>query len=437
MNSGETFDWDALIEPDRVHRSIYTDPAIFELEMKRIFEASWMFVGHESQVKEVGDYYTTTIGRQPVVMVRHRDDTINVLYNRCAHKGAQVAAAPCGSVKAFRCGYHGWRYDTDGKNLTVPLEEGYEGTRFCPKGPEADMQKVPRVGIYRGFVFASLSERGPDFENWLSGVDSSIDNLVDRSPEGGLEVVGGVLRYELDVNWKFHVENLNDALHPMVTHQSSSQTARIVANRVLGKDVRVPAIEIIAPFTNKYSFFDEMGVTVFDHGHSYSGGKVSIHSAYSEIPEYQKRMEAAYGPERTQEIFSINRHNTVIYPNLTLKGAIQTIRVVRPVAVDKTIIESWTFRLKGAPDELLKRSILYCTLINSSAGLVQPDDQESYLRMQRGLAAQGNDWVSMHRYLDKEVAADNQGRSALGTSDLAFRNQYQAWKSLMMAGDAS
>lgn len=436
--SNELPDWDSLVEPDRVHRSVYTDPRLFELEMERIFERTWIYVGHTSQVPEPGDYYTTNIGRQPVVMVRHSDGEIYVLHNRCAHKGAQLVGDRCGKLKAFRCAYHGWRYATDGRLLTMPLEAGYKGTRFNRKDPASSMQRVARLGIHRGFVFASLAADGPDLRTWLKGVDSSIDNMADRSPLGELEVVGTPQRYEIEANWKFHVENLNDLMHALVTHQAASQIGRRVAERHYGPQQRVPAsIEILAPFTNGYSFFEDMGVTAFEHGHSYSGGRVSIHSAYSDIPEYQAQLEQAYGAERTRQILSMNRHNTVVYPSLTLKGAIQTIRVVKPLAVDRTLLESWTFRLKGAPDELLTRSVLYCTLINSPAGLVQPDDHEAYIRMQRGLRAGAQEWVNMQRHYGTQDEAHDGGNAAPGSSDLVFRNQFRTWSQLMRAGEES
>jgi phenylpropionate dioxygenase-like ring-hydroxylating dioxygenase large terminal subunit len=423
-----------LVEPDRVHRSIYTDPTIFQLEMERIFEHTWIYVGHDSQVPDPGDYYATVIGRQPVIMVRHKDNKVKVLYNRCAHKGAMLVGDTCGNVQQFNCGYHGWCYDTDGSLKSIPLEKGYDGTRFDRNDPQSSMRSVARVGSYRGFVFASLSPDGPALEEWLVGVDASIDNLADRAPAGELEITGGVLRYMHDSNWKLFVENLNDLMHPMKVHRSSSMTARTTAKKMLSKDAPVPAaIEILAPFSGGYSFFDTMGLHAFDYGHSYSGGKVSIHSAYSDIPDYVEAMESAYGPERTQDIFSENRHNTIFYPSLTIKGAIQSIRVVRPIAVDRTLIESWTFRLKGAPDALLQRSILYCNLINSSANLVGPEDYEAYHRQQHGLSSQGSDWVLMHRNFGQERDLDNGERAANGTSDLAFRNQYLAWKNYMTA----
>lgn len=434
-NRPTAIDIGALVEPDRVHRSVYTDPAIFDLEMDRIWRRTWIYVGHESQVKEPGQYYATTIGREPVLLTRHSDGKFHVLHNRCAHKGALLVGDNCGKLKELRCCYHGWRFDLDGRLLGIPLENGYDDTRFDRKGADANLARAARAESYRGFVFASLSDDVPNLRTWLGGVASSIDNMVDRAPEGELEVAGGVMRYEHDCNWKFFIENLNDMMHPMVAHQSSSLTARVIAKKELPADAPVPsAIEIIAPFTESYSFFDDMGVHAFDFGHGYSGGRISIHAKYSDIPEYNRRMEAAYGKDRVAEIMTVNRHNTIFYPSATIKGAIQTMRVVRPVAVDKTIIESWTFRLKGAPDELLQRSILYCNLINSSANLVGPDDQESYRRQQLGLESRSNDWVTMHRDFgrDEEIAPGH--FYAKGSSDISFRNQYRAWKKYMTGG---
>ncbi len=433
MAFSDGFDWDELVQQDRVHRRVYTDSRIFDLELDRIFGRSWILIGHDSQVARPGDYVTATIGRQPVIMVRNREGAVKILFNRCAHKGAELEVDRCGHLDAFRCPYHGWRFDLDGKVLTIPLERGYDGTGFGRGDPLANMRPVPRVASYRGFVFASLSPDGPGLVDWLGGIASSFDNMADRSPEGELEVTGGVLRYEHDCNWKFFVENLNDMMHPMVAHLSSTQTARGVA-RALGEGETAPAeIQILSPFANQYSFFEEMGLSAFDHGHGYSGGEISIHSAYSDIPEYQSQMEAAYGEARTRAILSMQRHNTVIYPSGTIKGAIQTMRMVRPVAVDRTIIESYVFRLKGAPDALLHRSILYSNLINSSANLVGPDDHAIYRRLQRGLMSAGSDWISLHRGLGSERRTDDGGLRSGGTSDMAFRGQFAAWKRMMAA----
>ncbi|HEY2187924.1 MAG TPA: oxidoreductase, partial [Caldimonas sp.] len=124
------------------------------------------------------------------------------------------------------------------------------------------------------------------------------------------------------------------------------------------------------------------------------------------------------------------RHNTVYYPTLTIKGAIQAIRVARPVAVDRTIVESWTFRLVGAPPELLARTTTYSRLINSPFSVVGHDDLQAYRGIQAGLHAGGNAWISMHRNYDPGEA-DQAEVTAVGTSEISMRNQYRAWTRYM------
>ena len=424
----------SLVRQDSVHKRVYTDPEIFDLEMERIWNRSWIYVGHDSQVKQPGDYFATSIGRQPVVMTRHKDGKVYVLFNRCAHKGAQVVGDSCGNMPRLRCSYHGYVFDTDGTLLHVPREEGYSGAGFGKGNPESNMQQVPRVDSYHGLVFASLATEGPDLKTWLSGAAASIDNLVERSPEGRIEIAGGCFRYLHDSNWKMFVENLNDAMHPMVVHQSSSGTAKRVFDERLKEDDPVPfELEMLAPFTNNYEFFEKMGLTAWDYGHSVTGGKFSIHSAYSPIPGYMDALVDKYGEQKAREILAVNRHNTVVYPSFTLKGAITSIRVVKPVAVDRTVIESWVFRQVGAPEELFRRSVTYCNLINSHANLVGPDDYEAYHRLQSGLQTEdGNEWVSQHRYLDQDEVDEDGTRHAAGTSDMVFRHQFRTWKDYMV-----
>ena len=274
---------------------------------------------------------------------------------------------------------------------------------------------------YRGFVFARLAD-GPAFREYFGDSLSSIDNLADRSPEGELEIAGGCLRYLHNCNWKMFVENLNDTMHPMIVHASSAGTAKKLWE---GKPPDLPkpmAIEQYAPFANDYKFFDDMGVRVYPHGHGFSGVNFSIHSSYSSIPEYEEAMKRAYGDERAKQILGTVRHNTVYYPSLTIKGAIQSIRVARPLAADRTVIESWTFRLKGAPAKLLERTVMYNRLINSPMSVVGHDDLHCYRSAQEGLAAEGNEWVSLHRNFDPaEVSpakepVTGQARSRCATS---------------------
>jgi phenylpropionate dioxygenase-like ring-hydroxylating dioxygenase large terminal subunit len=254
--------------------------------------------------------------------------------------------------------------------------------------------------------------------------------MADRSPEGELEIAGGCLRYLHNCNWKMFIENLNDTMHPMVAHESSAGTAKRMWADQPAEAPKPMAIEQFVPFMSDYQFFEDMGVRVFDNGHSFSGVHFSIHSKYSAIQAYDDAMKAAYGEERAKQIIGLARHNTVYYPTLTIKGAIQAIRVVRPIAVDKTLIESWTFRLKGAPPELLARTCMYNRLINSPFSVVGHDDLRAYRGAQEGLHASGNPWVSLHRNFD-EGEIGQPDVTTNGTSEISMRNQYRAWARYM------
>jgi benzoate/toluate 1,2-dioxygenase alpha subunit len=425
-----------LIEDDRVHRDVYTDPEIFQLEMERLWSRTWIYVGHASQVANPGDYITVDVAAKPVIMVRHTDRTIRVLMNRCAHKGTKVVYDLAGNTgKTFRCPYHAWTYRTDGSLLNIPLKEGYERTQLAQSEAARGLAQVKNVEIYRGFVFARLAEHGIGFKDYFGDSLSSIDNLADRSPEGELEITGGCLRYLHNCNWKMFVENLNDTMHPMIAHASSAGTARKLWE---GKPADAPkpmVIEQIAPFASDYKFFDDMGVRVYPHGHSFSGVHFSIHSSYSALGDYEALMKRAYGDERAQQILGTVRHNTVYYPSLTIKGAIQSIRVARPLAAGKTLLESYTFRLKGAPDILLERTVMYNRLINSPLSVVGHDDLHCYRSIQEGLAAEGNDWVSLHRdFAASEVRAlqEKAELTCNGTSEISMRNQFRAWAEFMV-----
>lgn len=420
----------ALVRPDEVHRDVYCDQELFELEMQRLWSRSWIYVGHDSQVPKPGDFYTADVAGQPVVMVRAADGAVHVLLNRCAHKGAKVVSANAGNCRGqLRCPYHGWTYRTDGTLRTVPLKGGYNETNFAQSEAAKGMTRLDSA-IYRGFVFTRLSPDGPSFEAYFGESLSSIDNMADRSPVGKLEVAGGVLRYMHNCNWKMFVENLNDAMHPMVAHQSSAGTARDLW-KGQPQDAPVPmVIEQFVPFVSNYDFFDGMGVQVYDNGHSYSGVNFSIHSKYSSVPEYERSMEQAYGAERAQAILGEARHNTVYYPSLTIKGAIQTIRVVRPLAADKTLIESYTLRLVGAPDELLARSVMYTRLINAPTSVVGHDDLHCYRAIQEGLATSRNPWISLHRDYKPEERSAIAGRYN-GTNEISMRGQFRAWLAAM------
>ena len=147
----------ALVHRDRVHRSLYLDPEVFDLEMHKIFGSTWVYVGHESLVPKPGDFITTRIGKHPVVLSRHADGEIYVIHNSCGHRGAIVCNEAKGNAQIFRCCYHGWTFKTNGDLDAVAMPRGY-GKDFDFTNPALGMGRLPRVGIYRGFVFASIAK---------------------------------------------------------------------------------------------------------------------------------------------------------------------------------------------------------------------------------------------------------------------------------------
>ena len=422
-----------LVRETQVHRDVYVDPEIFGLEMEHLFANTWVHVGHASQVPNPGDYITTTVGAEPVIMVRHADGTVKVLYNRCPHKGTKIAIDGCGNTgKFFRCPYHAWSFRTDGSLLAIPLKKGYENTGFENSEAARGLTPVRHVVNYRDFVFARLNDGGPTFEDYFGESLSSLDNMIDRSPVGKLEVAGGVLRYMHRCNWKMLVENQTDTCHPMVAHESSAGTAVAIWKQAeaAGITQKPMAVEIIAPFMSPYEAFENMGIRVWDNGHGHTGVHHSIHSNYSAIPGYFEAMTGAYGEERAKAILDEARHNTVYFPNVMIKGPIQLMRIFRPLAADRTLVESYTYRLVGAPDVLLERTLMYNRLINAPTSIVGHDDLEMYERAQEGLMARGNDWVNIQRLYDPHEAEQPTAVSN-GTTEWQMRNQFRAWAKYM------
>ncbi len=420
-----------LFNGHQVHRDVYTSKHVFQLEMQHLFANTWVFVGHESQTANKGDYFTTHIGTQPVIQVRHSDNQIHVLHNRCPHKGTKIAIDREGNTgKFFRCPYHAWSFKTDGCLLAIPLKKGYESTGLDQTENVKGIKPVGAVHNYRGFVFARLSEDGIAFDDYFGESLSSIDNMVDRSPTGKLEVAGPPLRYMHKCNWKMLVENQTDTCHPMVAHESSAGTAVKIWDELGNPEPKPPAMQIIAPFMSPYSFFEEMGIRTWPNGHGHTGVHHSIHSDYTAIEGYFEAMVAHYGEEKAKSILDENRHNTVYFPNIMVKGPIQQLRNFIPMGPDKTLVESYIYRLVGAPDELLARTAMYNRMINAPTSIVGHDDLEMYERAQEGLLSNGLEWVNIQRlYVDGEQYDEEAIEN--GTTERQMRNQFDAWVCFM------
>ncbi|MGO4426012.1 aromatic ring-hydroxylating dioxygenase subunit alpha, partial [Streptomyces sp. MCAF7] len=176
----------SLVESDRVAGTLYTDPALFEREMDRIFHRTWVWVAHESEIAKAGDFKTAWVGRRPVIVTRDRKGGINVLLNRCRHRGASVCEAPKGNGNGFTCPYHAWSYALDGTLRGIPYPEGYEDV---VEKRDLPLQRL-KVGSYAGMVFASFDHGIEPLEDFLGGARLWIDRFMKQGAGYPIKVQG-------------------------------------------------------------------------------------------------------------------------------------------------------------------------------------------------------------------------------------------------------
>ena len=242
----------------RCNREIFIDPDLFELEMKYIFEGNWIYLAHESQLAENGDYLTTWMGRQPVIVSRTRKGDLTAVVNSCAHRGAMVCRRRKDNRSTWTCPFHGWTYSNDGRLLKAKDEKGAGYPEQFRKDGSHDMAKVPRFESYRGFLFGSLNPDVPPLTEHLGDTARLIDLMADQSAEG-LEVLRGASTYTYDGNWKVQAENGADGYHVASTHWNYAATT---SRRLTGES----ATETKAMDASSYGK-TRGGFYAFDHGH--------------------------------------------------------------------------------------------------------------------------------------------------------------------------
>ena len=168
----------------RARRDMFTDEDLFELEMKHIFEGNWIYMAHESQIPNPGDYFTLFMGRTPVVITRDKQGQLHALVNACSHRGAMLCRFKRRNQMTFTCPFHGWTFSNTGKLLKVkdPNGAGYPDQFNCDGSH--DLTRVARFENYRGFLFGSLNADVAPLTEFLGETTTIIDQIVDQAPEG-------------------------------------------------------------------------------------------------------------------------------------------------------------------------------------------------------------------------------------------------------------
>jgi phenylpropionate dioxygenase-like ring-hydroxylating dioxygenase large terminal subunit len=413
-----------LVGRGRVHRRFYTDPQVFAEEQARIFRRVWLWLGHESQLKAPGDFFTARLAGDRVIVARHTDGAIHAFHNRCTHRGAEVCPASSGNARNFVCPYHAWTYRTDGSLASVPLEQGY-GADFHGRMAGMRLEPVARLASYRGFIFGSHAAQGASLEDYLGPqVRAAFDNLVDRAPDGEVQLAGGRTVQRYRGNWKLQLENSIDLLHPRILHRSAIDAADRVDH-----GGQPPSIEWDIVKSNGLTLreWDGMQIAAMPGGHCWMAGFLTKAIDENALQtRYRRIMAERYGERRATEILAFNRHNTIVYPNLFVNSRVAQIRLLQPVGVDCTEQHGYIFRLKGAPEEMFEASVRMVNTNNSPSSIVTSDDHEIFERIQQSLASGRHEWVDLSRGLEKEHAPE-------GTNELPMRNQHRAWAQYMSA----
>ncbi|MFA7556200.1 MAG: aromatic ring-hydroxylating dioxygenase subunit alpha [Hydrogenophaga sp.] len=410
-------DWAHLIQAEHVHGSLYTDPGIYQEELRKIWQRTWVYVGHVSEIPNPHDFVMKSIGPDPVLMTRDKDGRVHLLHNRCPHRGNQVCEKHRGNQKSFTCNYHGWNFGIDGSLRGYPFPSGFAQD----KRKELGLGKVARVGIYKGFVFGSMAAEGPSLEEHLGGAKQAIDNLCSNSPEGEVEVTSGFLQHKVIANWKFVMENETDGYHPGFVHASIFD----VADSQIGSLYGETSTAVTRYFGNGHSEVDlRPEFRKRDQPLSWFG------TTPEKLPEYVDKMNAAYGNEKARKIMIDGTPHIMIFPNLFI-AEIQMF-VIQPLNVNETVQHVTALQFKGAPD--FNRRLRQQTMGSvGPAGFLLADDAEMYERSHRGVQEKNPEWVYLGRGSHRERTDEQGFRIGHATDDLCSRGMWQYYRSLMEA----
>jgi salicylate 5-hydroxylase large subunit len=202
----------------RVPYWVYTDPDLYRRELERFFYGPhWCYVGLEAEIPLPGSFKQTKVGERAVIVVRDHDGSVNVVENRCAHRGVQFCQERNGRVNDFICPYHQWNYDLKGNLIGLPFRRGLRGRGGMPEDFKVEEHGLMRLqaAVHGGVIFASFDSRVPDFKSYLG---TAVLGYFERVFDGRELKLLGYSRQRIPGNWKLMQENIKDPYHPGLLH---------------------------------------------------------------------------------------------------------------------------------------------------------------------------------------------------------------------------
>ncbi len=367
----------------RVRRAAFVRPDLFEREIERIFRRCWIFICHDSQLRERGQYVRGSIGRSPVFAIRGLDGEIRCFHDSCPHRGSMLTRGRSGVQPTITCRYHGWAFDADGKCIRVRGgKTGYTKAALDRLG--VDLKPVPRVASYRGFVFACLDPGVEDLETFLGGAMPFVDLMADQS-EQGMEVLRGESTYVMRANWKLQTENSTDGYHVATVHRNFAHTVRqreALAGDTGDVRTRTEASRILDLERIESGGYD------IGNGHMINWSDRGSPKA-APLSESRSAITARFGAGKAR--WMIDRGRTVtIFPNFFLNDVASTcIRLWRPIAVDLTEIDTWCLAPVGESVEARRARIRKYEDFFLPSSLAVPDDVRAMEVAHAGALADG------------------------------------------------